>query len=171
MAHDIHAELNFLPQSAQKVRLVIDMVRGMDANQALETLAAFADKGVPTLPELQASFVDSANAIVLQDVIGTTPSRLDRAVISAAAAVHLHALTHWLGGTWPASQVVWEAKTRLDIGDLAGASAALGKLTGPEAKVAEPWILAAQSRIAANHVLDLLETVARSKVAVLAQRS
>lgn len=36
--HDIRAELNFLPQSAQKMRLVIDMVRGMSANEALETL-------------------------------------------------------------------------------------------------------------------------------------
>jgi len=47
----------------------------------------------------------------------------------------------------------------------------LGKLTGPEGKVAEPWIRAAQSRIAANHVLDLLETVAQSQARALAQRS
>jgi large subunit ribosomal protein L22 len=38
MAHDIRAELNFLPQPAQKVRLVIDTVRGMGANEALESL-------------------------------------------------------------------------------------------------------------------------------------
>ena len=35
MSHDIRAELTFLPQSAQKVRLVLDTVRGLDANQAL----------------------------------------------------------------------------------------------------------------------------------------
>jgi large subunit ribosomal protein L22 len=38
MAHDIKAEINFLPQSAQKVRLVLDTVRGMSANDALQTL-------------------------------------------------------------------------------------------------------------------------------------
>ena len=38
MAHDIKAELNFLPQSAQKVRLVLDTVRGMGANEALQAL-------------------------------------------------------------------------------------------------------------------------------------
>ena len=38
MAHDIRAELNFLPQPAQKVRLVIDSVRGLGANEALESL-------------------------------------------------------------------------------------------------------------------------------------
>ncbi len=44
MTHDIRAELRFLPQSAQKVRLVIDTVRGMDANTALENLR-FINKG------------------------------------------------------------------------------------------------------------------------------
>jgi large subunit ribosomal protein L22 len=38
MAHDIRAELNFLPQPAQKVRLVIDTVRGKNANEALQSL-------------------------------------------------------------------------------------------------------------------------------------
>ena len=44
MAHDIRAELNFLPQSAQKVRMVLDTVRGMSANEALESLR-FVNKG------------------------------------------------------------------------------------------------------------------------------
>jgi hypothetical protein len=142
-----------------------------DVNQALEKLAAYADQGVPTLPELQASFVKFANAIVLKDVVSTRSSEFDRAVVYAAATLHLHALVHWLNDTLPASAVVWEAKTRLDAGDLAGASAVLGKLTGPESKVAEPWIRAVQSRIAANQVLELLETVAQSRGGGLEQRS
>ena len=36
--HDIQAHLRFLPMSAQKVRLVVDLVRGKDANEALEML-------------------------------------------------------------------------------------------------------------------------------------
>ena len=152
------------------------LVRGVmpsqpDVNQALDTLAAYADKGVPTLPELQASFVSFANAIVLNDVISAQSNGFDRAVISTAAALHLHALAHWLNDTRPASAIVWEAKTHLDTGDLAGASAALGKLTGPEAKLAQPWIGAVQSRIAADQVLELLETVAQSRVGMAAQRS
>ena len=35
---DIQAHLRFLPMSAQKVRLVVDLVRGKDANAALEML-------------------------------------------------------------------------------------------------------------------------------------
>jgi large subunit ribosomal protein L22 len=38
MPHDIRAEMSFLPQSAQKVRLVLDTVRGKSANEALQTL-------------------------------------------------------------------------------------------------------------------------------------
>ena len=38
MSHDIKAHLRFLPMSAQKVRLVVDLVRGQDANTALEAL-------------------------------------------------------------------------------------------------------------------------------------
>ena len=43
MATDIRAELKFVGVSAQKVRLVLDMVRGKPANQALDTLK-FANK-------------------------------------------------------------------------------------------------------------------------------
>src|SRR5713226_7597873 len=131
--------------SNEPFRNELSRVRGVmpsqpDVNQALDTLAAYADKGVPTLPELQASFVECANAIVLNDVVSTQSSGFDRAIISAASALRLHALAHWLNDTRPASAIVWEAKTQLDAGDLTGASAALSKLTGPEAKVAQPWI-------------------------------
>ena len=40
---DIRAQLRYLPLSAQKVRLVIGLVRGKDANDALEILR-FADR-------------------------------------------------------------------------------------------------------------------------------
>jgi hypothetical protein len=162
--------------SDEPFRDQLSLVRGVmpsqpDVNQALDTLALYADKGVPTLPELQASFVGSANAIILADIVSTQSSGFDRAVISAAAALHLHALAHWLNDTRPASAIVWEAQAHLDAGDLAGASAVLGKLTGPEAKIARPWISAVGSRIAADQVLELLETVAQSRVGMPAQRS
>ncbi len=35
---DIRAHLRFLPVSAQKVRMVVDLVRGKNANQALDIL-------------------------------------------------------------------------------------------------------------------------------------
>jgi len=38
MEQDIHAYAQFVPCSAQKVRLVIDLVRGKDVNEALNIL-------------------------------------------------------------------------------------------------------------------------------------
>ena len=60
MSHDIRAELTFLPQSAQKVRLVLDTVRGMDANRALESLR-FANKraGEPVLKLLKSAVANA----------------------------------------------------------------------------------------------------------------
>lgn len=170
------AQLRPALESDGPFRSQLMLVRGVmpsqpDIDKAIETIAAYADKGVPTLRELQASFAEAANAVMLQDVIGNEPNGFDRAIISTAAMLRLHALAHWLGGSWPASAVVWEAKTHLDAGDLAGASAALERLSGPEAKAAAAWIRAAKSRIAADQVLDLLETVARSHAGVAAQRS
>ena len=60
MTHDIRADLNFLPQSAQKVRLVLDMVRGKSANDALNTLR-FANKraGEPVLKLLKSAVANA----------------------------------------------------------------------------------------------------------------
>lgn len=60
MTHDIRAEVTFLPQSAQKVRLVLDTVRGMGANQALESLR-FANKraGAPVLRLLKSAVANA----------------------------------------------------------------------------------------------------------------
>lgn len=60
MAHDIRAEINFLPQSAQKVRLVLDTVRGLSANDALQTLR-FVNKraGADVLKLLQSAVANA----------------------------------------------------------------------------------------------------------------
>src|SRR5258708_29499981 len=60
MTHDIRAVINFLPQSAQKVRLVLDTVRGLDANQALETLR-FVNKraGEPVLKLIRSAVANA----------------------------------------------------------------------------------------------------------------
>jgi large subunit ribosomal protein L22 len=60
MSQDIRAQIAFLPQSPQKVRLVLDTVRGMDANQALERLR-FADKraSAPVLKLLKSAVANA----------------------------------------------------------------------------------------------------------------
>ena len=57
---DIQAHLRSLPMSAQKVRLVVDLVRGKDANEALETLRFVNKAAALPLRKLLASAVANA---------------------------------------------------------------------------------------------------------------
>jgi large subunit ribosomal protein L22 len=60
MSHDIRAEVTFLPQSAQKVRLVLDTVRGVDANQALAGLRLVNKRAaLPVLKLLKSAVADA----------------------------------------------------------------------------------------------------------------
>ena len=58
--HDIQAHLKFLPMSAQKVRLVVDLVRGKDANAALEMLRFVNKAAALPVRKLLASAVANA---------------------------------------------------------------------------------------------------------------
>jgi large subunit ribosomal protein L22 len=60
MAHDIRARLRFLSISAQKVRLVIDAVRGKDANAALEILRFMPQRAAEPVLKLLNSAVANA---------------------------------------------------------------------------------------------------------------
>ena len=58
--HDIQAKMNNLSLSAQKVRLVIDMVRGKSANEALEILRFVNKRAALPVQKLVASAVANA---------------------------------------------------------------------------------------------------------------
>lgn len=60
MATDIRAELHNCGQSAQKVRLVVDLVRGKPAVQALTTLKFLPRAAAPVVYKLVASAVANA---------------------------------------------------------------------------------------------------------------
>ena len=57
---DIRAQLRFLPLSAQKVRLVVDLVRGKSANEALELLRFANKRAAEPVHKLVASAVANA---------------------------------------------------------------------------------------------------------------
>jgi large subunit ribosomal protein L22 len=57
---DFQAKLRFLPLSAQKVRLVIDMVRGKDVVEALEMLRFVQKRSALPVRKLLASAVSNA---------------------------------------------------------------------------------------------------------------
>ena len=58
--HDIQAHLRFLPMSAQKVRLVVDLIRGRGANDALEMLRFVHKAAALPVRKLLASAVANA---------------------------------------------------------------------------------------------------------------
>jgi large subunit ribosomal protein L22 len=60
MAHDIRAQLRFLTISAQKVRLVVDLVRGKNAVQAMEILRFAPQSAAQPVGKLLASAVANA---------------------------------------------------------------------------------------------------------------
>jgi large subunit ribosomal protein L22 len=60
MTHDIHAKLRFLTISAQKVRLVIDLVRGKGAVQAMEILRFAPQSAAQPVGKVLASAVANA---------------------------------------------------------------------------------------------------------------
>jgi large subunit ribosomal protein L22 len=57
---DIRAHLRFLPISAQKVRLVTDLVRGKSANEALEMLRFVPNRAAVPVRKVLASAVANA---------------------------------------------------------------------------------------------------------------
>jgi large subunit ribosomal protein L22 len=60
MAHDIRAQLRYLTISAQKVRLVVDLVRGKNAVQAMEILRFAPQNAALPVGKLLASAVANA---------------------------------------------------------------------------------------------------------------
>ncbi len=60
MMTDIQAHLRFLPISAQKVRLVVDLVRGKGANEALEMLRFVPNRAADPVRKVLVSAVANA---------------------------------------------------------------------------------------------------------------
>jgi large subunit ribosomal protein L22 len=60
MTHDIRAKLSYLSISAQKVRLVVDLVRGKNAVQAMEMLRYAPQNAALPVGKLLASAVANA---------------------------------------------------------------------------------------------------------------
>jgi large subunit ribosomal protein L22 len=60
MTHDIRAQLRFLPISAQKVRLVVDLVRGKDAVRAQDMLRFMTQRAAEPVLKLLNSAIANA---------------------------------------------------------------------------------------------------------------
>lgn len=135
-----------------------------EMRKSLEAIASFSETGVPTVPQLRTSFSRLANEILLREIVDPKRSWFDRLMLSTAATLELHALVRKMETKDPSAQSIMEAHVALHSSDLAGAIAALGKLSGRPAELAKPWIQAANARLAASRVLKLLDTLATTRL-------
>jgi hypothetical protein len=123
-----------------------------EVKQALAPLGVDAKSGLPSLAALTERFDRSVAPAILRAraEIASTDwgdqilARLERLVVIRRIAP---------GGPAPsdvAEAAVAQADAALKAGDLTGAVAALGKLSGPSAAAAAPWLAQAKTRVAAE---------------------
>ena len=146
----------------------LDQVRSLmeaddDLRAAIEPLTRFADSGVPTLSGLQRGFPAMARAVVAAGRGGDSDGLFAGVVRSLSSIVTVRPLGEVEGGG--AGPTVARAEARLRDGDLAGALAALGDLTGRAADAAAAWRGRAEARLAADRAVAALAARAIARLA------
>ncbi|MSP49528.1 MAG: hypothetical protein EXQ95_09400 [Alphaproteobacteria bacterium] len=136
-----------------------------EVTRALEAITSESGTGVPTLPQLQARFNRTATAVLLSDVVDANRGWFDRMMLNVASTLELHVVLQKIKDKHlPSEELVLQAHMALAGGDLVRAVDAMERLSGRPAEVAAPWIKAARARIAANRVLQFLDTVAAARM-------
>lgn len=136
--------------------------------KALETIAGYSETGVPTVSQLQSRFIRTSSEIMLGEIVNPSKDWFARMMFSLASALDMKDMAHKYGmkvkNQGSVSDILMQAHAALRTDDLAGAVAALGKLSGRSAELAKPWVAAAQARLAANRVLKLLDQAAANRL-------
>jgi hypothetical protein len=122
----------------------------------LGPLPAYADKGIPTVPELTRSFGASRDAALAAAAPAPTGSLIDRLLASASTLVKVKRVDEAASGD-SARAVLARAEALLDKGDLAGAVKQIETLDGAPREAFKAWLDDAQARLAADAVLQRLE--------------
>jgi len=126
-------------------------------NAAVVLLAKYATSGLSTLPDLKQRFADIAGKIVHASRITEKTGWLDR------VSNRLSSLATWRridgkGSDTPIDDMVAAAESQLKAGDLKAAVTAVGGLSvnAKAAAVANPWLVAAKARLAADRAVASL---------------
>ncbi|HEY0523299.1 MAG TPA: mitofilin family membrane protein [Stellaceae bacterium] len=123
---------------------------------AAQPLTARAQTGVPSLAVLRQRFNDAATAIVQAEE--SPPSQdFGQEVLGKLRSLVTVRHTGAAPENRPAQGAVAQAESALNAGDLAGAVAALDKLSGPAAEAAKPWLDDARARLAAEGAVAKLD--------------
>jgi hypothetical protein len=122
----------------------------------LGPLPAYADKGIPTVPELTRSFAANRDAALAAAAPAPSGSLIDRLLASASTLVKVKRVDEAPTGD-SASAVLARAEALLDKGDLAGAAKQIEALDGAPREAFNAWLDDAQARLAGDAVLQRLE--------------
>jgi hypothetical protein len=123
----------------------------------LGVLPAYAEKGIPTVPELARSFAvarDGAQASAASEPSG---SIIDTLLASAQSLVTIKRVDAPPTGEGPDAALA-RAKAALDQGDLAGAVKEVETLSGAERDAFSAWLGQAHARLSADETLMQLES-------------
>ena len=124
----------------------------------LGALPAYAEKGIPTLPELARSFDAAKDAGLAAVAPPASGSLLDSLMASAESLVKIRRVDAAATGDTP-SAVLARAEAVLDKGDLAAAVKEVGTLQGTPRDAFSGWLDQARARLGADETLKRLESL------------
>ena len=122
----------------------------------LGPLPAYAEKGIPTVPELARSFAASKDAALAAASPVASGSILDRLLASAATIVKIKRVDEAATGDSP-SAVLARAEALIDKGDLAASVKEVATLDGAPLQAFSVWLDQARARLGADDVVKRLE--------------
>ena len=124
----------------------------------LGVLPAFADKGIPTLPELARSFETTKDAALAAATPAPDGSILDNLLASAQSLIKIRRVDEAATGEGPGA-VLARAEADLDQWHLAETVKEVETLEGPSRAAFSVWLDQARARLSADETLKRLEGI------------
>jgi len=132
-----------------------------------------ADAGAPTLAQLQTSLptesiAEAANAEATSNAVGAEAGWSERLINRLSEAVTVRPVGENAEGDGPLAHLA-RGEAKLKTGDLAGAVAEIGALSGKAADAAAAWLNGAKARLAQDQASAALDQTATALLAPSAQ--
>ena len=122
----------------------------------LGVLPAYAEKGIPTLPDLGRSFATAASSVLAAVAPSPGGTIADSLMASAQSLVKIKRIDEPATGEGPAAALA-RAKAALGKDDLAGAVKEVETLDGAAREAFSAWLGQAHARLSADETLTRLE--------------
>jgi hypothetical protein len=123
----------------------------------LGVLPAYAEKGIPTVPDLARSFVVAKEGAQVATAPASSGSLVDTLMASAQSLVTIKRIDEPTTGQGPGAALA-RAKAALDKGDLAAAVKEVETLDGASREAFAAWLGQAHARLSADETLIQLES-------------